>query len=185
MASVLSGDREHIDIFEHVFRERDGDRFVCDSGAHDWQSTGGRKCAHGNEECSSQIVYRCFICGEWDYGDAGGPGYAGCVAYCPHFTGGRTPHTRQEAKKSLAITKLTGPKIERYKCPFAGQIQFCPLYVESHNTRGLGCITDVGGKCTVEKGRHFEIMLGVLKTVDPGLIELCAFHYTKHNAKKA
>jgi hypothetical protein len=46
-------------------------------GAHDWQVHGGRPCPHGVAICS-QIVYRCARCGDWDYGEVGGPTDAEC-----------------------------------------------------------------------------------------------------------
>lgn len=53
---------------------------TCASG-HDWHSDGGRRCPHGAETCS-QTVYRCRRCGEYDYGDIGGPGYNDCRHGC-------------------------------------------------------------------------------------------------------
>lgn len=49
---------------------------LCAAG-HDWQSIGGRYC----ERCdgrASQPVFQCARCGQYDYGEPGGPGYAHC-----------------------------------------------------------------------------------------------------------
>ena len=58
---------------------------LCASG-HDWQSEGGRPCpnADTDEHCisASQPVFRCARCGEWDYGEPGGPGAAACARPC-------------------------------------------------------------------------------------------------------
>lgn len=48
---------------------------LCASG-HDWGTDGGRPCECGG----SQVVYRCKRCGDYDYGDKGGPAYADCLA---------------------------------------------------------------------------------------------------------
>lgn len=55
----------------------------CSQG-HDWQTDGARGClAEGVEGCQgSQMVYRCTRCGDWDYGEPGGPGAADCELYC-------------------------------------------------------------------------------------------------------
>lgn len=52
-------------------------------GARLWQSEGGRRCPLGWEGCS-QAVYVDLRTGEYDYGDAGGPGHADCVRHCEH-----------------------------------------------------------------------------------------------------
>ncbi len=53
---------------------------LCASG-HDWEPEGGRPCPRGNERVS-QTVYRCARCGEYDYGEPGGPGAADCARPC-------------------------------------------------------------------------------------------------------
>jgi hypothetical protein len=54
----------------------------CSQG-HDWQTDGGRRCEAKGEPCEqSQPVYRCTRCGDWDYGEPGGPGHADCITYC-------------------------------------------------------------------------------------------------------
>ena len=39
-------------------------------------------------------------------------------------------------------------------CPhsYSGQLWHCPLYIESHDTRQLGCIDDLARPCMVERG---------------------------------
>ena len=49
---------------------------TCAAG-HDWHSNAARRCPHGAESCS-QAAYQCRRCGEFDYGDRGGPGYEDC-----------------------------------------------------------------------------------------------------------
>ena len=49
---------------------------LCSIG-HEWTSVGGRACPRGSEQCS-QAVYRCTRCGEYDYGEPGGPGHDDC-----------------------------------------------------------------------------------------------------------
>jgi hypothetical protein len=53
---------------------------LCADG-HRWDSDAGRGCPHGSDQCS-QAVYRCTVCGEWDYGYAGGPGAQDCERGC-------------------------------------------------------------------------------------------------------
>lgn len=53
---------------------------TCASG-HDWGTDGGRSCPHGAIQCS-QTVYKCVRCGEYDYGEAGGPGHDDCLRGC-------------------------------------------------------------------------------------------------------
>jgi hypothetical protein len=54
----------------------------CTTVGHDWVSEGGRRCPHATDDddgCGgSQAVYRCARCGEYDYGERGGPGHADC-----------------------------------------------------------------------------------------------------------
>jgi hypothetical protein len=62
----------------------------CD-GNHVWRTEGGRACPFheaaaeknldspcGHAGYASQAVYRCQACGEWDYGEEGGPGWEDC-----------------------------------------------------------------------------------------------------------
>jgi len=54
---------------------------ACRSGKHLWESDGCRGCPHDedNGHCG-QAVYRCAVCGQYDYGEPGGPGAADCAA---------------------------------------------------------------------------------------------------------
>lgn len=62
------------------------------------------------------------------------------------------------------------------KCPHS-RIQFCPLYVESHNGRGLGCVDDVGKDCKVDRGiLKYQDMLWAVEIVEPKLPALCKFN---------
>ena len=54
---------------------------LCASG-HKWQEEGGRECPNGEQDCS-QTVYRCARCGQYDYGEPGGPGHADCHGVWP------------------------------------------------------------------------------------------------------
>lgn len=52
---------------------------------HDWQSVGGRACPRKSDNGRhSQTVYQCARCGEWDYGDPGGPAHAECFGDDPN-----------------------------------------------------------------------------------------------------
>jgi len=54
----------------------------CRLIGHKWVFTGGRPCPKGYEDCL-QPVYRCARCGEYDYGEPGGPGWnEQCGRYC-------------------------------------------------------------------------------------------------------
>jgi hypothetical protein len=56
-------------------------RLACADGHH-WQTEGGRACPQGAEGCS-QAVYRCAVCGTYDYGSgADSPGEIDCKAAC-------------------------------------------------------------------------------------------------------
>lgn len=57
-----------------------GGGHLCASG-HDWHTEGGRSCPH-DEDCCGQSVYRCSRCGEYDYGDIGGPAAHDCATTC-------------------------------------------------------------------------------------------------------
>lgn len=53
----------------------------CTSIGHNWVSFGGRECPKGAFRCS-QAAYKCERCGEYDYGDDGGPAYQECFVMC-------------------------------------------------------------------------------------------------------
>lgn len=55
---------------------------TCSQG-HDWQSDAGRQCPRAEDCGASQAVYKCARCGEYDYGEPGGPGHADCYANGP------------------------------------------------------------------------------------------------------
>jgi len=41
---------------------------------------------------------------------------------------------------------------EKAVCQFS-DIAHCPLYIESHNGTGLGCVDDMSQPCLVERGK--------------------------------
>jgi len=49
---------------------------------HDWVSEGGRTCPKYESAGCSQTVYRCARCGDYDYGDKGGPAHHECFSEC-------------------------------------------------------------------------------------------------------
>ena len=54
---------------------------ACRAGKHQWESDGCRGCPQDEEEEScGQAVYRCTVCGAFDYGEPGGPGASDCAA---------------------------------------------------------------------------------------------------------
>ena len=73
---------------------------ACRAGLHQWFSIGGRGCPHPQDIGShsiggcSQAVYECATCGDTDYGERGGPGWADCRDGCTH--GGRGYFTAKE-----------------------------------------------------------------------------------------
>lgn len=66
------------------------------------------------------------------------------------------------------------------KCPHA-RIQFCPLYVESHHTRGFGCVDDAATPCRVERGKmSYAKAIAQLSGVDARLVATLAFNEDAH-----
>ena len=57
---------------------------ACREGRHQWKSEGGRACPKDLTDQCSQAVYRCTTCGDYDYGEKGGPGAADCQNHCGH-----------------------------------------------------------------------------------------------------
>lgn len=55
---------------------------ACDAGKHTWVSAGGRRCPKDLTDDCSQGVYRCTSCGDYDYGEVGGPGATDCATSC-------------------------------------------------------------------------------------------------------
>ncbi|WP_155419921.1 hypothetical protein [Burkholderia gladioli] len=53
----------------------------CTTSGHAWDMDGGRSCPKNLGHCS-QPVFRCARCGEWDYGNPGGPGHHFCFSEC-------------------------------------------------------------------------------------------------------
>jgi len=54
---------------------------ACADDSHHWQAEGGRRCPRDHDGCS-QAVYKCAICGVYDYGEPGGPGARDCATSC-------------------------------------------------------------------------------------------------------
>lgn len=67
-----------------------------------------------------------------------------------------------------------GEEYEESRCPFGG-IAHCPLYIESHNAGGLGCVDDMARKCRVERGEmnlQKQLLLLANKGIDhPGMMQ--------------
>lgn len=61
-------------------------------------------------------------------------------------------------------------------CDRHSRIEFCPLYVASHEAGGLGC--DDGkmepGGCAVDRGMDYEQAIARLCRERPGLVQECA-----------
>lgn len=57
---------------------------ACKVGKHQWEPDGGRACPHDLSNECSQAVYRCAVCGQYDYGENGGPGSRDCANFCKH-----------------------------------------------------------------------------------------------------
>jgi hypothetical protein len=53
---------------------------ACRHGKHLWESDGSRGCPHDDNGHCGQAVYRCTVCGAYDYGEPGGPGARDCAA---------------------------------------------------------------------------------------------------------
>ena len=55
---------------------------ACASG-HFWQSEGGRRCPRFESQANcSQTVYVCARCGQYDFGETGGPAHIECFQEC-------------------------------------------------------------------------------------------------------
>ena len=57
---------------------------ACRHGKHQWESEGGRGCPKDITDECGQAVYRCTVCGTYDYGEPGGPGAKDCETRCHH-----------------------------------------------------------------------------------------------------
>lgn len=61
------------------------------------------------------------------------------------------------------------------KCPHE-HIQYCPLYVESHNCRGLGCVDYMHKDCRVARGAwNYTKAIDALREVDLPLVAKIQF----------
>jgi hypothetical protein len=69
-------------------------------------------------------------------------------------------------------------------CPHAN-IVHCPLYIESHNGRGIGCSGGEADRpCLVKAGRkNYTAELSRLVTVDARLVAECAWHEDTDNGR--
>ena len=68
------------------------------------------------------------------------------------------------------------------KCPH-NRIQHCPLYVESHNCRQLGCVDDLAKPCRVERGKlSYQKGLSKLRAEDAKLVAICEFNEKAHES---
>lgn len=60
-------------------------------------------------------------------------------------------------------------------CPLMTDIAHCPLYIESHNAAGLGCVDDMTQNCLVARGKmdfQTHILLLASKGIaHPGMIQ--------------
>lgn len=57
---------------------------ACRNGKHQWDFEGGRACPRYQHVSCSQSVYRCSVCGCYDYGEVGGPSHHECETLCKH-----------------------------------------------------------------------------------------------------
>ena len=55
---------------------------ACAAGIHQFEADGGRACPKSATDRCSQAVYVCSVCGEYDYGDRGGPAWIDCFERC-------------------------------------------------------------------------------------------------------
>ena len=70
------------------------------------------------------------------------------------------------------------------KCPHA-RVQHCPLYVESHNCRQLGCVDDIAKPCRVERGKTtYTKAVKALRAVDPRLVAICEFNENAYESRE-
>jgi hypothetical protein len=60
-------------------------------------------------------------------------------------------------------------------CPAMTNIAHCPLYIESHNAQGLGCVEDMSQPCLVARRKmNFQRQILVLASKGinhPGMLE--------------
>lgn len=63
---------------------------LCAADGCDWVEGGGRPCPWDPDMCCSQPVYQCSRCGDYDYGEPGGPGFESCLSSCDDLLSGLT-----------------------------------------------------------------------------------------------
>lgn len=64
---------------------------------------------------------------------------------------------------------------KRADCPHA-RISHCPLFVESHNTRQLGCVDRMDDDCQVVRGlMDYDEAVAKLEQVDPLVVAHCEY----------
>jgi hypothetical protein len=56
----------------------------CQKGKHVFVFEGARLCPFGLSDTCSQSVFRCEVCGAYDYGKKGGPGWDECNKDCKY-----------------------------------------------------------------------------------------------------
>jgi hypothetical protein len=70
------------------------------------------------------------------------------------------------------------------KCPHS-RIQHCPLYVESHNQRHLGCVDDMAKPCRVERGKmSYARGVSSRRAEDVRLVAICEFNEKAHEGRE-
>jgi hypothetical protein len=73
------------------------------------------------------------------------------------------------------------------RCPHE-DAQFCPLYIESHNARGLGCDDGKLGElmgCAVDRGTiDYDTSVAKLARVDIDLVGQCAWRERQSRLKE-
>lgn len=70
------------------------------------------------------------------------------------------------------------------KCPHE-RIQYCPLFVESHNCRLLGCVDDMQKPCQVERGKlNYDKAVAKLQETDPALINEITWARTAYESRE-
>ena len=77
---------------------------LCAAG-HDWESEGGRTCPKYEDADCSQTVYVCTRCGEYDYGNKGGPSHHECFVKCHRDF---TDEIAEDAEYAAEVARLTG-----------------------------------------------------------------------------
>jgi hypothetical protein len=107
-------------------------RHRCDKQGHQWVADGGRPCPRGSQECS-QPVYVCSVCGDYDYGNPGGPAAQECAA-CDYEPEAVPEHheTVNQTRSRSVLKPLLGSG-SRHGCPAGGEHAF-PYRVQNDPT---------------------------------------------------